>query len=55
MKFLEQRGFSVIARDLYTTDVKQDYLTEEDPEYDVIITNPRTFYFLFHMILCIIL
>ena len=37
VKFLEERGFTVVARDLYTTDVKQDYLTEEDPKYDVII------------------
>jgi hypothetical protein len=49
VKFLETRGFTVIARDLYTTEVKHDYLTEEDPEYDVMITNPRKivlFYFI---------
>ena len=43
VKYLEKKGFTVIARDLYTTEVKQDYLTEEDPEYDVLITNPRTY------------
>jgi hypothetical protein len=43
VRFLERRGFTVIARDLYTTEVKQDYLLEEDPEYDVLIINPRTY------------
>jgi hypothetical protein len=40
VRFLEKKGFTVISRDLYTTDLKQDYLLEEDPEYDVLITNP---------------
>ena len=40
VKYLEKKGFTVIARDLYTTEVKHDYLAEEDPEYDVLITNP---------------
>ena len=40
VRFLEKRGFTVISRDLYTTDLKQDYLVEEDPAYDVLITNP---------------
>ena len=40
VKYLEKKGFSVIARDLYTTEEKHDYLVDEDPEYDVLITNP---------------
>ena len=40
VRYLEKKGFTVISRDLYTTEVKQDYLVEEDPEYDVLITNP---------------
>ena len=40
VKYLEKKGFTVIARDLYTTEEKQDYLVEEDPEYDVLLTNP---------------
>ncbi len=40
VKYLEKKGFTVIARDLYTTEEKHDYLVEEDPEYDVLITNP---------------
>ena len=40
VKYLEKKGFTVIARDLYTTEVKRDYLIDEDPEYDVLITNP---------------
>jgi methylase of polypeptide subunit release factors len=40
VKYLEKKGLTVISRDLYTTDEKHDYLVEEDPEYDVIITNP---------------
>ena len=40
-KFLESRGFTVVARDLYTTEEKHDYLASEDPEYDILITNPR--------------
>ena len=40
VRFLEKRGFTVISRDLYTTDLKQDYLVEEDPDYDILITNP---------------
>jgi hypothetical protein len=43
VRFLEKRGFTVISRDLYTTELKQDYLVEEDPEYDVLITNPRKY------------
>lgn len=42
-RFLESRGFTVISRDLFTTEEKHDYLTEEDPEYDVLITNPRMY------------
>jgi hypothetical protein len=41
VRYLENKGFTVISRDLYTTDLKQDYLVEEDPDYDVLITNPR--------------
>lgn len=41
VKYLEKKGLTVIPRDLYTTDEKHDYLVEEDPEYDVLITNPR--------------
>jgi hypothetical protein len=40
VRYLEKKGFTVIARDLYTTEVKQDYLVDEDPDYDVLITNP---------------
>ena len=40
VRYLEKKGFTVISRDLYTTELKQDYLVEEDPEYDVLITNP---------------
>ena len=40
VKFLEKRGFTVIGRDLYTTEQKHDYLLAEDPVYDVLITNP---------------
>jgi hypothetical protein len=40
VKFLEERGFTVIGRDLYSTEVKHDYLIEDDPEYDVLLTNP---------------
>jgi hypothetical protein len=40
VKYLEKKGFTVIARDMYTTEVKHDYLVEKDPEYDVLITNP---------------
>jgi hypothetical protein len=31
---------NVIARDLFTTEEKHDYLAEEDPEYDILVTNP---------------
>lgn len=41
MKFLEARGFTVIGRDLYATEEKHDYLLSVDPEYDILITNPR--------------
>jgi hypothetical protein len=40
VRYLEKKGFTVIARDLYTTEVKRDYLVDEDPEYDVLLTNP---------------
>lgn len=40
VKFLEKRGFTVIGRDLYATEDKHDYLLAEDPEYDILITNP---------------
>ena len=40
VRFLEQRSFTVISRDLYATEEKHDYLLSEDPEYDVLITNP---------------
>lgn len=40
VRYLEKKGFTVLSRDLYTTELKQDYLVEEDPEYDVLITNP---------------
>ncbi len=41
VNFLEARGFTVIGRDLYATEEKHDYLLADDPEYDLIITNPR--------------
>jgi hypothetical protein len=40
VKFLLERGFTVIGRDLYSTEVKHDYLIEDDPVYDVLLTNP---------------
>jgi hypothetical protein len=40
VKELELLNAKVIARDLYTTDEKQDYLVCEDPQYDIMITNP---------------
>ena len=40
-KVLKEMGASiVIERDLYTMDLKTNYLTVEDPNYDVLITNP---------------
>lgn len=50
VRFLEARGFTVVARDLYTTQVKQDYLVEDDPEYDVLITNPREYNFVLYLL-----
>ena len=38
--YLEVKGFKVISRDLYSTEEKHDYLKTEDPEYDILITNP---------------
>ena len=40
MKVLEQRDFTVVGRDLYTTEEKHNYLLTDDPEYEVMITNP---------------
>ena len=40
VKYLEASGFAVIGRDLYATEEKHDYLLADDPEYDVLITNP---------------
>ena len=40
VKLLEEHGFEVIARDKFTMEISHDYLIEEDPEYDVLITNP---------------
>ena len=40
VKYLVEKGFEVIGRDLYSTEVKHDYLTETDPDYDVLITTP---------------
>jgi hypothetical protein len=38
---LMANGFSqIIERDLYTQEQKHDYLKAEDPEYDLLITNP---------------
>ena len=40
-KVLKEMGAGiVIERDLYTMDLKTNYLTVEDPNYDVLITNP---------------
>lgn len=40
VNYLQAKGFEVIGRDLYSTEEKHDYLTEADPDYDVLITNP---------------
>jgi hypothetical protein len=37
---LENVHAKVIGRDLYTLDDRHDYLTCEDPQYDIMITNP---------------
>ena len=38
--FLRQQGFTnIIEQDLYTTDIKTNYLTEDAPRYDIMITN----------------
>ena len=38
---LRKEGFSnIIERDLFTQEIKHDYLLENDPEYDLMITNP---------------
>jgi hypothetical protein len=38
--YLEERGFTVVKRDLYTMEDKDDYLTSIDPVYDILISNP---------------
>jgi hypothetical protein len=41
IKVLKEMGaIQVMERDLYTTEIKTDYLTVEDPHYDILITNP---------------
>jgi len=40
VKEFEKIGTKVIARDLYTTEEKHDYLKEMDPDYDIMVTNP---------------
>jgi hypothetical protein len=38
---LRKNGFyNIIARDLYEAPEKHDYLVADDPEYDILITNP---------------
>ena len=38
--YLRSQGLTdIIERDLYTTDIKSDYLKEDFTDYDVLITN----------------
>eukprot|EP01035_Chromulina_nebulosa_P029308 gene29308-38834_t len=38
--YFRNLGYTVIERDLYTTEEKHDYLIEDAPFYDCLITNP---------------
>ena len=43
--YLEEMGLEVITRDLYTMEEPHDYLKAEDPQYDILITNPVSSYY----------
>ena len=46
--YLEEMGLEVITRDLYTMEEPHDYLKVEDPQYDILITNPVSSYYFYY-------